>query len=287
MKKGLIVIFILLGVAFLGITLVKNIPEDPQQDSEMTKVEDSKRSMVINFWDRYHEATDLRTSGKHRQASDQYKKALELNPEHQNALYYYGNMNLVLGNYREAEKAWKKLTTLNAASSRGHSQLGILYSCPDTKNDSYDLDTATAQFRRALELNREETGPLLQLAKINLIKKNTKQAEEQLNDVVASNFRSAEAIFLQGYLSWKAGENHKAATALNESRSILMGTSEKKNVGEGDTRKDESSKIVHSTRCDIYDGTYPAHLLEADETSVNADQIYQRLDKALLSLTKK
>lgn len=283
MKKGLISTFVFLALAFLAITYSKYAPADSEANSESTSIEEDKKSEVMDFWNAYQKATDLRTSGEYLEAVEYYEVALKINPEHQDALYYLGNMRLALENYAGAEKVWTKLAELNPASARAHSQLGTLYSCPDPNNYLYGLDKAEIQFERASTLNREETGPLLQLAKISLAKSETSQAGKQLRDVVASNFRSAEAIFLQGYIAWKSGNTQEATRHLIESHSIIAGSSGKKNVGEGATKKSSSTTQSQIIQCDPYSAYFNRFILEADENGLKTGHIYRQFNDSLTS----
>lgn len=282
MKKGLIGIFSILLTAFLVVTFLKGTPETSSRSGTPT-VPDSSRSEVVEFWDAYHTATDLRTAGDYRGAAGYYLSALRFNPDHQNSLYYLGNMYMALGDYAQAEKMWERLIRINSSSSRGYSQLGILYSCREAGNNLYNLDEAADHFRKASRLNREETGPLLQLAKINLAKSRLVKAEKQLNDVASSNFRSSEALFLQGYLAWKKDNMQVADTLLKQSVSIVTGTTIKTNVGEGETRKGASPLITESYECNIYTRLIHQLLREAAQNVVKADLIYPQFDQAFRS----
>jgi len=284
MKKGFIGIFILLGIAFLAVSLLKQGSDSDLEnraegdDSAVTSTGLSKTE-VIDFWKAYDAATELRTAGEYDRALSAYRDALAIDPDHQNSLYYRGNLLLRKGRYREAEQNWKKLAEVNPSSARAYSQLGTLYSCRDSTNPLYDLDRAAEHFDEAAHLNREETGPLLQLAKIDLINRRYKASLQKLNDVISSNFRSAEALFLRGFLEWRTGNTVEADTLLARSISIVTGTTDRKNVGEGATKKGASPFKSELSRCALYSGQIARLVESADPgASTLTTTVYSSFD---------
>ncbi|MDX1617404.1 MAG: tetratricopeptide repeat protein [Balneolaceae bacterium] len=279
MKKTFIGIFVLFGIAFLAITYLKQDPASGPETQAETAAEgaaaERSKSEVIEFWDAYERATDLRTTGDYREALPIYEQALSINPEHQNSLYYRGNLLLRSGRFEEAEQSWKKLARVNPSSARAHSQLGTLYSCWDAANPLYDLDRAGRHFEEAARLNREETGPLLQLAKIDMANGDWGRAERKLKDVISSNFRSAEALFLMGYIEWTRENSAESDSLLHRSVSIVKGTAKEKNVGEGDTEKGSSPLWAGRFRCSLYSGRIHDLLEEADPSDLRGDPVYR------------
>lgn len=287
MKKGFIGIFFLFGIAFLAITLLKQSSESAPKTEEArdnttaATDRDRSRTEVIDFWDAYNRATDLRTAGDFDRALTFYQEALSIDPHHQNSLYYQGNLMLRSGKFEEAEKSWKRLKQVNPSSARAYSQLGTLYSCRDSSNPLYNLDRAADHFAEAARLNREETGPLLQLAKIDLINGNYGRAREKLDDVISSNFRSVEALFLKGFLLWKSGDSRAANSLFQRSLSIVEGTSAAKNVGEGDTEQGGSPLWADFSRCDLYSGRIYSLLVQTELDEVQPKAAYQTFGEEL------
>jgi len=281
MKKGLIGTFLILGIAFLFITYSKYADKSTNSDTAHTQINsDSDRAQVVNFWKYYDRATDYRMAGDPRKASEYYERALELDTTHQNTLYYLGNMQMVLGRYRTARKHWNRLIRVNPASARGHSQLGYLFSCREKDNPLYNPDSSILYFKQALELNREETGPLLQLAKIDLLSGNVDAAKMKLEDVIASNFKSAEALFLKGYLAWKNENPGEAAEFLQTSVNMVNNeTSAPANVGEGETESGSSPMLNSSIRCDLHARFIHQMLNQVDTTRLNPEELYRHFEK--------
>lgn len=282
MNKLFIIIFGLLAVAFIAVTVVKQVPENQPLTSEPTELEKkiSKRdSEVILFWQHYDKATELRNRGEYTAALNFYRKALGIDTTHQNSLYYLGNMQLAKRDFTGAESSWKKLTIIHDQSARGQLQLGNLYSCKSGDNPLYDLSQAEKRFETAAILNAEETGPRLQLAKIQIINEDYDRAEQMLNNVISSNFRSVEAYFLNGYLRWHAGDTVEAEQQLQKAVAIHSQSSEEtSNVGEGETKAGNSPMLASSFRCSLFTGHIEEELENMDETHLTPDAVYRRFE---------
>ncbi|HET9708249.1 MAG TPA: FG-GAP-like repeat-containing protein, partial [Gemmatimonadales bacterium] len=84
------------------------------------------RASVEQFWALMREGTAQRVARQSAAALATYQRALALNPNHADALYYAGNMQLALGDYADAAATWRRLLALDPASARGQSQMGAL-----------------------------------------------------------------------------------------------------------------------------------------------------------------
>jgi tetratricopeptide (TPR) repeat protein len=215
--------------------------------SRHTSDTDEERAVVLRFWEVFRSATRLRIQGRLREAEREYARALEIRPDHWDALYYRGNLRFELGEFEGARRDWERLVQVNPSSSRGHSQLGVLHAC--FERGTYDLAEAEARFLRARELNQEETGPPLWLARTALIGGNPNRAGEYLEDVLGSNAQNAEAYFLRGYLAWREGAAVRAsddfANALQQAKPTRAADPE---LGEGETRTGQAM-LTTSSRC--------------------------------------
>jgi len=236
MKKIVLVSLTVFTTLFIVIAVTKNKPaigELNQENSGYTAIEKEK---VIKFWKIYREATDYRMKGQWEQAADSYNQALELNGTHEDALYYMGNMYLELSRYKEAEEYWQKLAVVNPKNSRTFLQLGRLYL---SSEEFFDIDKAEQSARESLKINKEETGPVLLLGEVSLIRGRLEDAAYYFDAVTASNFKSIDAYFLGGYVAWKKGDLNKARTLFLEAvkYSKPADKSPEKVIGEGDTKK--------------------------------------------------
>lgn len=281
MKKPFLFIFLALGLGFLAVTIFKQLPE---KQSTVTGTDPSKRtqSRVIDFWTYYNRATEQRIAGDYPKALDNYLRALEIDSTHLNTLYHLGNVRLALGQYGPALRSWQNLLALHRSSARAHSRLGDVYSCREKNNRHYRLDEATQHYREASALNREETGPLLKLAKIDLIREHWSEARQRLEDVTSSNFRSAEAFFLSSYLDWRADLREKAGKSLDKSVALHTGdASQPKNIGEGETKADASAVLSRSRPCDLLSEAIAKLLTQYSDNRISQEELYNRFGTLL------
>ncbi|MDX1672699.1 MAG: tetratricopeptide repeat protein [Balneolaceae bacterium] len=288
MKKYQLAIIGVLLFGFLAITFWNQI-SDAEKNKEITASQaGNSHSDIRQFWEYYHTATDLRVEEQYPEAANYYRRVLSLNPVHEDALYYMGNVQMQMGHYQEAKKSWHLLITKNRFSSRGHSQLGMLYFCTDKENDQFDLVSSREHFKRAAELNREETGPLLNLSKINLLHEQYNRSEKYLNDITSTNFMNEEAFFLLGYLAWRDGNHEKAGRNLTRSAEIVSKYSKSDMAGEGATKSGSSPMILEDNRCDFIGNTIQNLLgrQASDSQDIPADQLYHRFAEKMAELRK-
>lgn len=243
------------------------------------------RAGIREFWEIFRGATAHRIAGRIGAARDAYRRALELNPRHEDALYYLGNMELELGHYDEAHSAWARLVQLNPGSARAHSRLGDLYACTDS-GAPRAFAKAEAEFRRALELNREETGPLLRLGQIALMRGHLGDAISPLTAVIGSHSRSVEAHFLKGYVAWKHAQPDSAAALFRTAVALARPTPPIQHLpGEGDTKRGLAPALAQTSRCRVFDAQIE-RLSSVDSGSVSTkmNELYRQLDARLAQL---
>ncbi|MFQ5689258.1 MAG: FG-GAP-like repeat-containing protein [Gemmatimonadota bacterium] len=182
------------------------------------------RERTRRFWQRYREASRARIAGDLETAAREYAAALTLDSTHEDALYYLGNVELERGDFRAAAEAWERLEALDPGSARVHFQLGRLHACP-SHPEGLDLERAEREFRRAREINSEETGPLLRLGQVALLRGDLEEATEELDAVTSVNEQSVDALYLKGYIAWKRGRNTESIAlfrkAIDGARSVV------------------------------------------------------------------
>lgn len=236
MKKPVIILLSILVVAFLIITILKKDTDPTKNETKESELTEAEKEKIQQFWKRYRSATEHRIAGRINEALQDYTEATALNAKHEDSWYYLGGLHRTLGNFREAENAWNKLTQVNRKSSRAFLQLGNLYiDFPET--ELFNIDLARERFQRALDLNKEETGSVLRLGQVELIRGDLTSAQHYFSDVTASNFKSVEGYFLNGYISWK---NNDIPTAKSLFENAIKYSKPMKPVtgvmGEGDTK---------------------------------------------------
>lgn len=237
---------------------------------------------IRDFWAVYRQATEYRVAGNAGSAVEAYTRALASDPQHEDALYYLGNMLLELGRYRDAAAAWEQLASVNPRSSRAHARLGDLHFCLEPGAPA-NLERAEAEYRRALRINQEETGPLLRLGEIALVRGNLADAGYFLDAVIGANPGSVEAQVLKGYLAWRAGDRSLAAAQFARAVDLARPAEPPAAVpGEGDTKRGLRPMVVHEMKC----GTFPPDLAQrlqaaGSDLSVAMRGVYQGLDRVV------
>ncbi|MBT4499279.1 MAG: tetratricopeptide repeat protein [Gemmatimonadetes bacterium] len=262
----------------------RNDTESPSHPAPQTaSIPDENKTRIRRFWQTYQEATRLRVQSAWSEAVPIYRKALELDPRHEDSLYYLGNALFETGEFTGAIDAWQTLLEVNPTSSRAHIQLGTIYSC-GASGAPFDLDRAEREFTLALGLNQEETGPLLKLGEIALLKGDDARARKHLSAVDRAHARSIEARYLLGYLSWKEGDLPAAQTALQHA--VEFGRSAPSSPSassEGETRGGKPL-LATGARPRSPLAPFTAALQEWDGTPVSLDRAeeeYRNLDEAL------
>ncbi|MEX0600534.1 MAG: tetratricopeptide repeat protein, partial [Rhodothermales bacterium] len=91
----------------------------PQSSTHISaqRTEDDERS--VRFWQLHRQAGAERIAGNYERAIRLYKAALELDPRHEDALYYLSNVYLELGRLADAERTLQRLTEAYPANARG------------------------------------------------------------------------------------------------------------------------------------------------------------------------
>ncbi|HSQ31873.1 MAG TPA: ASPIC/UnbV domain-containing protein, partial [Gemmatimonadaceae bacterium] len=239
----------------------------------------SDRDRVQAFWDVYRQATAQRVAGQIQLATETYSRALELQPDHEDALYYYGSMRYVQGEFAEAATAWRHLVTLDPRSGKTHSQLGALFMCLEDAAP-YNLDSAEVHLRLADQINREQTAPRLHLGETALIRGDAAAARKYFDEVLRTNGQSQPALLYTGYLAWKSGDAararanfEKAAAAPPPSAALPGGAS-----NEGDTKSGAALAQQHARCDDLHAASVPDRDADANRAMTAS---YRRLDKLL------
>lgn len=287
MRFALIAFFPIAALFACGQQEEEDAPS-PSQDAPQASLSSERKEQIRRFWELYRRATDLRVKGKWEESIPAYQQALEVDPRHEDGLYYLGNALFEVGRYAEAVESWSRLLKVNSRSSRAFVQLGTLYSC-GAPGAPFDLDRAEREFDQALALNKEESGPVLKLGEIALLKGEKEKAFEYLNAAGRSNFRSTAAHYLSGYLSWKKGDHPAAQKALQQAVEQSHGGKTSVSASsEGDTRKGKAL---------LASGSHPKSLLapywnaleqwSAESVSLaRMEEEYRRLDRMLQKLWK-
>jgi tetratricopeptide (TPR) repeat protein len=197
--------------------------------------EDDARARARAFWEKLHAGNRARLRSDCGTAARLYEETLALDAVHEDALYYLGQCRRELGDPRAARAAFERLVKVQPASARGHLALGSLLASPDAA-EPMDLPAAEAHLRRAHEINREETGPLLRLGELLLVTGRQQEAGQLFEAALRTNPKSVEAAFLAGFVGWQNGAAAVAPLARRVREAARVEAPVKGVLGEGDRR---------------------------------------------------
>jgi Flp pilus assembly protein TadD len=198
-------------------------------------VADQKR-----FFGLLDQASELRIAGDFAGAAALYRTLLEIHPDHEDSLYYLGNCLVELGREKEALAQFERLAQVNPRSNRCFMQIGrIRLPGGDPALDSLEL--AEQAFQRSLAINQEESGPLVQLGVVALLRGDLELADERLRKAAVLNLKSVEARYLRAWVQYRRGDAAAARALLAEAQQLAKGakpvTALPAVIGEGDTKK--------------------------------------------------
>jgi enediyne biosynthesis protein E4 len=180
----------------------------------------SERDRTVAFWDHHHAAMQaLKVEHDLPKATRLFREALALNPTHEDAHYYLGDALRMQGDVNGALAEYETLTRLNPQSHRGYARWGTLRAM--SASSPAELAAAEAALDKAHRLNPEETGALLALGEVALMRGNRSAATDRLAAACRTNPRASGGFFLLGYISWKQRDVAGAAALLNKARQAL------------------------------------------------------------------
>ncbi len=237
MKRLAVIAALCLLAGFVAITISKRMRNAAVTVGENeVELSEERKDEIRHFWEVYRRATALKGKGEWEAATSAYREALAIDGEHEDALYYLGNMLFELRDYDSAIASWRRLTEVNSLATRAFIQLGAAYSC-GAEGTTFDLDIAERQFQRALAINKEQTGPILRLGELYLLNGQREKALTYFTMATQTNVKSVEAHFLIGFIKWMDGDTNAARDALQKA----VGFSQMKRpagqpLGEGDTK---------------------------------------------------
>jgi len=231
-------------VVVWGVAAVAGCGRAPDETSSRA-ARDPARQRVLEFWKAFRAATDARIADDDcEKAASLYEEALALDPRHEDSLYYLGQCRRGLGDPAAARDAFERLVGLNPSSARGHLALGALLASPDA-HEPMDLDAAEEHLRRAHEINGEETGPMVRLGEVLLVRGEREEARSWFESALRTNPKSIEAALLVGYLDREdPGARASLVERVREAASLekpVQGV-----LGEGDRRAAPAGDASHA-----------------------------------------
>jgi tetratricopeptide (TPR) repeat protein len=289
MKKFYLISLALISTIFCIITFLKTESQNLNGQKISNDYTTTKKDSIQIFWEIYRQANKYRIEGKLEYAIESYNNALTYDDQHEDALYYLGNVFLDSRKYKEAEKCWKKLIQLNSESSRAHFQLGNLYLNYIDK-EIFNIDLAEYHFQKILKINEEESGSVFRLGLIELIRGNITNARKLLEAVSGSNYKNLKASFFNSFIDWKLGLPDKAISRMmNVMRSGKDQKPETDIPGEGDTKSGKPLYIAKGPgrKSLFHEFTYGLEDIDPSNLNSQLEKRYENLDIFLEQLHKK
>ncbi len=178
------------------------------------------RQRLLQFWATHRAAMDtMKVERDHAKAIRLFREAIALNPQHEDARYYLGQCLAAEGDVDGALAALAELQRLNPHSHRAWQQWGVIRAV--FARTEADLAAAERALHQAHALNPEETGALLVLGEVALLRGDFNLAEERLAAATRTNPKAVGGFFLRGYLAWKRGNAAAARRFLDQARAAL------------------------------------------------------------------
>jgi hypothetical protein len=171
------------------------------------------RQRLVAFWAAQRAAMDaVKLDADCEAAIALFREALSYDPTHEDSLYYLANCLAGQGDWEGALDELDTMRTASPMSHRAQMRWGVLRAVHASGDEH--LAAAEAALRRALEINREETGSLLALGELAILRGKLDEAEDHLSRATYTNPRAVGGFFLRGYLAWKRGDEAAARELL-------------------------------------------------------------------------
>ncbi len=216
----------------------------------------ASKQRLLDFWNRQRAAMNaMKVERDNLKAIGLFREALALDPAHEDSLYYLATCLASTGDNEGALAQLAELKRLNSQSQRAFAQWGTLRAL--SANCAADVEAAEESLLRAHAINPEETGALLVLGEVALLRGDTRLADERLAAACRTNPKAVGGFFLRGYLAWRRGENTAAVELLNATRTALGPDWQPKgSTSEGDVKQKQHIEKTPLTRFwDNWDGT--------------------------------
>jgi TolA-binding protein len=175
------------------------------------------QAALLQFWQEQHAAMDaMKRERDYAKASQLFREALTINPQHEDSHYYLANCLAALGDIPAAIAELDALIRINPQNHRAFQRKGELLAASATSRRQ--LDSARQTLLAAQRLNSEETGTLVLLGEVALAQGDFASASKDFSNTCQANPRAVNAWFLRGYLAWKEGDARRAAALLSAAR---------------------------------------------------------------------
>ena len=219
------------------------------------------REQQVEFWRLQRAAVramkvDLDLSA----ASALFRQALDLDPAHEDSIYYLGNCLAELGDLDGALSRFAELMDLNPNSHRAFKRWGTLRAMNAESSEA--MLRAESALERAVSINPEATGARMILAETSIVRGDFETARQTLRWIQSTNPTAGDALFLLGYISWKQEDLAGARELLERAAGTGEEWRPEGAAAEGDVRR----KMHRETT--FFGGVYQAWDRTIDPASV-------------------
>lgn len=178
------------------------------------------RQRVLAFWSKQRAAMDaLKVEGDVAKAGRLFEQALELDPGHEDSRYYLALCHADSGRPEAALRELARLQEINPQSQRAWKEWATIRA--SNARTAQELETAEQAAERAHRINPEETGALMLLGEIALLRGHDSVARDRLINATRTNPKAVGALFLLAHLADARGEPAETQRLLGRVREAL------------------------------------------------------------------
>jgi Flp pilus assembly protein TadD len=197
---------------------------------------DLTREQQIEFWLLQRSAVQaLKVDQDLSAATVLFRQALEIDPAHEDSIYYLGNCLAGQGDLDGALSSFAELMHLNPNSHRAFKRWGTLRAM--TAESSEAMARAEDALTRAVSINPEATGARMILAETSIVRGDLETARRNLQWIQSTNPTAGDALFLLGYVSWKQGNFADARELLRRATEVGETWRPEGAAAEGDVKR--------------------------------------------------
>lgn len=189
-------------------------------DPSIAEKSSPNKKQIAEFWRLQRAAVNaLKAEGDLTNAIALFRSALRLDPKHEDSRYYLSQCLVGLGDVSGALTELEALIRINPKNRKAYQQSGALRALHAASRE--DLKLAEQYLETAQKINPEETGVLLILGEISVMRMDFAIANERLSHACNSNPNAVGGFFLRAFLSWREGDASSALTLLAAARKAL------------------------------------------------------------------
>jgi len=138
------------------------------------------------------------------EALREYRRIIEIRPDHYEARFYLGLIHFRKGEYAESATEFLEAIAIEPKKAAAYNNLGMSLELMGERED------AARQYRKAIELSTEYSMPRINLAYLLYNDGDTASAREQLDKISQGPEQASLITFLAGLISLKNGDFEQA-----------------------------------------------------------------------------